>query len=436
MTDFSEVLTKNARNWFYLAYNTAKGRRIADSKIKTKRVLARAGVPVPRALAVFKRQQEVVNFPWEKLEGNFVVKPVSGYGGEGILVVKKKAKWAGEWFLMDGRKINITDIRFHCFEILQGRFGLRGISDQVLVEERIKIHPKFLRFTKTGTPDIRVIVFNKIPVMAMLRIPTEESKGKANLHQGAIGLGVDLATGITTYGVHYDQLINRIYDRRRKKMIKVNGIKIPYWRKILETAIKCQEAVPSLGYLGVDLVLDQEKGPLVLELNARPGLSIQICNRAGLRRRLERISGLKVRSIAHGIRIAQTLFGESFVDRVTQDGEMRVLEPLEPVKVGALDGGKKKKVELMAKIDTGAYRSSIDRELAEELGLLRPDNILYYRHYRSALGRRHRRPVVGLTLWIKGRKIVTAANVTNRHRLRTKVLIGRKDLKGFMVRID
>jgi len=316
MNDFAEILTKNARNWFYLRHNSVRGRHIADSKTRTKKILAQAGVPVPQVLALFKTQQEIIDFPWEKLEGNFVIKPVSGYGGEGILVVKKKAKWAGEWFLMDGRKVDIADIRFHCFEILQGRFSLKGIADRVLVEERIKIHPKFLRFTNTGTPDIRVIVFNKIPVMAMLRIPTEESKGKANLHQGAIGLGVDLATGITTYGVHHDQLISRIYDRRRKKMIKVNGIKIPYWKKILETAIKCQEAVPSLGYLGVDMVLDQEKGPMVLELNARPGLSIQICNQAGLRRRLERVSGLKVRSVAHGIKIAQALFGESFVDKV------------------------------------------------------------------------------------------------------------------------
>jgi len=151
---------------FICAITASGGRHIADSKTRTKKILAQAGVPVPQVLALFKTQQEIIDFPWEKLEGNFVIKPVSGYGGEGILVVKKKAKWAGEWFLMDGRKVDIADIRFHCFEILQGRFSLKGIADRVLVEERIKIHPKFLRFTNTGTPDIRVIVFNKIPVMA------------------------------------------------------------------------------------------------------------------------------------------------------------------------------------------------------------------------------------------------------------------------------
>ncbi len=436
MSGYADILTKNLRNWIYLKENSAYGRRIANSKLRTKRVLARNGVSVPKLIAVFKSQTDVFQFAWEKLNDNFVVKPASSSGGEGILVVRKRAKWAGEWFLMDGRKVDIAYLRFHCLDILQGQFNVRGTQDKVFIEERIKIHPKFLRFTKLGTPDVRVIVYNHVPVMAMLRIPTEESKGKANLHQGAIGLGIDLATGITTYGVHNGRLINKIYDRKRKKPVKINGIRVPFWRKILETAILCQEAIPGLRFLGVDLVLDKEKGPVVLELNARPGLSIQICNRAGLRRRLERVSGLKIRSVAHGIRVAQTLFGESFVDRVTQDGEIKVLDPLEPVKISGFEQGKRKRVELMAKIDTGAYRSSIDQELAQELGLLRPDNILYYRHYRSALGRRHRRPVIGLTLWIKGRKIITAANVTDRHRLRTKILIGRKDLKGFMVRID
>ena len=37
-----------------------------------------------------------------------------------------------------------------------------------------------------------------------------------------------------------------------------------------------------LGYLGVDIVLDRELGPMMLELNARPGLAIQIANNQGL----------------------------------------------------------------------------------------------------------------------------------------------------------
>jgi hypothetical protein len=44
-----------------------------------------------------------------------------------------------------------------------------------------------------------------------------------------------------------------------------------------------------LGYIGADVVLDARRGPMVLELNARPGLAIQLANRAGLMPRLDTV---------------------------------------------------------------------------------------------------------------------------------------------------
>ena len=105
-----------------------------------------------------------------------------------------------------------------------------------MVEERVKTHPKFRKLAVGGTPDVRVIVYNKVPVMAMLRIPTEESGGKANLHQGAIGLWIDMATGITTHGVYKDEPIRYFPDTDKK----VNGIAIPFWSEILKLAIQAQ----------------------------------------------------------------------------------------------------------------------------------------------------------------------------------------------------
>ena len=43
----------------------------------------------------------------------------------------------------------------------------------------------------------------------------------------------------------------------------------------------------------IDLVLDENEGPLLLELNARPGLAIQMANGKGLVPRLRHIEGLK-----------------------------------------------------------------------------------------------------------------------------------------------
>lgn len=402
LKQYRQFLTKNERNKVYLRKNSARGRAIADSKYKTKKVLGKARVGVPRLIARFKNQEELDKFRWEDLEGNFVVKPVSGYGGEGIIIIRKRGKWAGEWVTVGGQKLTSQDLKQHCQEILGGKYSLHGMPDNVLVEERIKIHPKFLTLTKSGTPDVRVIVYNKIPVMAMLRVPTEKSRGKANLQQGALGLGLDLATGITTFGVEgKGDLVDKIFDYKKKKKIKVNGIRVPMWREILETAIRCQEAVPELEFMGVDVVLDKEKGPVVLEVNARPGLSIQICNKAGLRSRMERVEGIEVRSVDQAIMLSKYLFGETFFEKVEEKEKEQTVGPLETIK---LKVRKKQVKEVRAKIDTGAFRSSIDEELARELGLLSEDKILYYRHYRSALGKHRDRPVVGVTFWLKGRE--------------------------------
>ena len=446
---YKQFLTKNERNKVYLRKNSIEGRRVADSKWKTKMALQKAGVGVPKAIARLRTSLAVNKFNWEELAGNFVIKPVSGYGGEGIIIIKKsKIKDQKlSFFEMGGEEIGVEDLKRHCLEILAGRYSLYGMPDAVLIEERIKIHPMFLNYTRMGTPDIRVIVYTKVPVMAMLRIPTEKSQGRANLQQGAMGLGVDLATGITTFGIEgKGEIIRKIYDRGRKKMIKVNGIKIPQWRQVLETAINCQGAIPELGFVGVDVVLDKERGPLVLEVNSRPGLSIQLCNRAGLKARMLKVEDVEAKSVEHSISLAKYLFGESFFEKVEQKERVKTIKPIEVIEIKVPKGfvpklekspvikkGKHRVVEVRAKIDTGAFRSSIDKTLAEKMGLLDKSRVLYYRHYRSSLGRQIDRPVVGVTFWVLGKKVVTAVNVADRQKLRTKFLLGRKDLEGFLV---
>ncbi len=430
---YNQFLTKNERNAVYLRKNKLESRIIADNKLKTKRVLGINGINVPKLIKIFRNRRSLEKFRWEKLEGNFVIKPASGFGGDGILIVRKRGKYAGDFIKMDGGLITSMDLKLHCQEILAGKYSLHGTSDSVIIEERIKIHPMFLSITKAGTPDIRVIVYNKVPVMAMFRIPTDKSGGKSNLQQGAIGLGLDLATGITTFGIEgKGEVIHKIYDYGKKKIRKVNGIKIPFWQEILETTINCQKAMPGLGFMGVDIVLDKEKGPMVLELNARPGLSIQICNKAGLRKRMERVEDIEVRSVSHAVTLSKYLFGEKFFEKVAEKEKTKTINPLEVIKI-KLGKGKKNYKEVRAKVDTGAFRSSIDKALAEELGLLSPEKILYYRHYRSALGKNKDRPVIGLTFWLKDRKITTAVNVANRKKLRTKFLLGRRDLEGFLI---
>lgn len=423
----SSILGLNARTQlFSYSYNTMAGKKVADSKLQTARVLKSNGIPRPEIYKKFKKPYDILTFNWESLPDSFALKPSRGLGGEGIIVVKKRLE-PGYWLTTQREKVGIDDLKLHTLDILEGAYSMGNIPDVAFTQEYVGRHKAFRRYAYRGTPDIRIIVFNKVPVMAMMRLPTKESGGRANLHQGAIGVGVDIATGITTKAIwHGEQILYKPQTER-----KLRGIKIPNWTQILETAVKAQMA-SDLGYVGVDIVLHPEKGPMVLELNAQPGLQIQLANAAGLKKRLERVEDLEVRDAQHGVKIAKALFAERFADRVKAEEGIKTLSIWERVKVVSGNGNK---VEIDAKIDTGAWKTSIDRDLAEKLGILAKSNVLWTKEYKSSLGREVR-PVVSLTFYLAGRKIKTIANVANRKGLRTPLIIGRRDLGGYLVKTE
>lgn len=425
MMRLSDILGINARSADYLLLNKKSARKRADDKLLTKRMLQRTHIPHPRLLGVLKDAHEVREFDWGKLTSGFAIKPVKGFGGQGIILIKRPAKEDGKFWTVDGKKLSIEDLVLHTTDIVEGKYSHNNLPDKAMVEERITIHPKFKKLAVGGAPDVRVIVFNRIPVMAMLRLPTEESHGKANLHQGAIGLGIDMATGITTHGVYKNNQLKYFPDTNKK----VNGITIPFWNRILLMAVKTQR-IAHLPYLSVDMLIDKDNGPVVLELNDQPGLSIQLANMTGLRRRLQRVEGLEVDSSEKGVKISKALFASKFANRVTFLGEEKpVLGIFETVKVKT---DKKKWVEVPCKIDTGARSTSIDQSLAMELGLLRPENVLWTKRIRNSLGREER-TMVAVTFKLKGRVIVTRASLTNRTHLRRQFLIGRRDLTDYLV---
>jgi len=425
MPRLSDILGLNARSSDYLSLNRKRARKRADDKLLTKKMLKKAKVPHPKLLGVLTKVAQVRAFNWSKLKDGFAIKPVRGFGGQGILLIKKQTKEKDLFLTVDGKTIGVEDLVLHSLDIIEGKFSHNNLPDKAMVEERIKIHPKFKKMAVGGAPDVRVIVFNRVPVMAMLRLPTEESNGKANLHQGAIGLGIDMATGITTHGVYKNGSVKYFPDTN----IKVNGITVPSWNKILKMSVET-EIVSKLNYLSVDMLIDEDQGPVVLELNDQPGLSIQLANMAGLRRRLERVEGLEVEEPEKGVKISKALFASKFANRVRFTGEERpAIGIFEKVSV---KNGKKKMVEVRAKIDTGAKGTSIDQALALELGLLTPENVLWTKKVKNSLGFEER-TLVALTIKLKGKVIKTRASLTERKHLRRQLLIGRRDLKEFVV---
>lgn len=430
----SSILGLNARTQlFAYKYNTKRGKNIANSKIQTARVLKESGIAHPKIYKKFRDPRDVIEFDWGKLPSKFALKPSRGMGGEGIIVVKRritdkrvlKSVKGPIWITTNNERITSDDLKLHVLDVLEGAFSMGNVPDVAFVQEYVGRAEFFRKWAYRGTPDIRVIVFNKIPIMAMLRLPTKESGGRANLHQGAIAVGVDIATGITTNAIwHGDEIVFKPGTER-----KLRGIKIPSWDKVLETAVGAQE-VSHLGYLGVDIVIHPEKGPMVLELNAQPGLQIQLANGAGLRKRLERVEDLEISDMDHGVKIAKALFAGRFSTRKAVKEGVKTIGASEEVKVYRADG---KRVTVKAKIDTGAWSSSIDKSLAKDLGLLTKENILWYGKKISAIGE-ERRPFIGVKIVIAGRKVVTKMSVSNRSKLTYKVLIGRTDLQGFLVK--
>jgi alpha-L-glutamate ligase-like protein len=211
---------------------------------------------------------------------DFVIKPAQGSSGDGVLVIVGRSKYM--YRLASGLLMNQAELEYYVSNILSGLFSLGGQSDKALIEYRVQFGPLFAAISYQGVPDIRIIVFLGVPVMAMVRLPTRLSKGKANLHQGAIGAGIDLASGRTLSAVWHNDIITEHPDTGNP----VTDVQIPHWDRLLGIAAQAYE-LTGLGYVGIDLVLDRDKGPLILELNARPGLNIQIANRTGILPRLQ-----------------------------------------------------------------------------------------------------------------------------------------------------
>ncbi|WP_392565225.1 alpha-L-glutamate ligase-like protein [Utexia brackfieldae] len=275
------IIGINQRNADYiLNYNQRRLYPLVDDKIITKQLAIAAGIHVPELYGVVKTEHDISKVSELLAHHNdFVIKPAQGSGGDGIIVIANRYD-DNRFKTVSGRLITLAEIEYQLSNIITGLYSLGGMRDSALIEYRVKPDPIFKRISFEGVPDIRIIVLKGYPVMAMVRLPTRQSNGKANLHQGAIGVGIDLATGRTLNGTWLNEKIHRHPDTDNH----VSGLALPDWDKFMHLAASCYELV-GLGYIGVDLVLDEEKGPLILELNARPGLNIQIANDMGLYKR-------------------------------------------------------------------------------------------------------------------------------------------------------
>jgi alpha-L-glutamate ligase-like protein len=316
------VLGLHCRNGDYIMkFNNRRFYPLVDDKVLCKTRLLEQGLAVPELIGIASSMRQASHL--DELLGDhseFVIKPAHGSGGDGILVIKGRKS---EYFIdSDGNMVQRADLEHHLTNVIGGLYSLGGQPDVAMIESLVHFDQAFTELTYHGVPDIRVIVYKGYPVMAMTRLPTRESHGKANLHQGAIGVGVDLGSGITVGGVSVNDTVSEHPDTGAP----IEGFRIPHWSRIVSMAARCHEAV-ELGYLGVDIVLDRDLGPLILELNARPGLNIQIANRQGLRGRLDAVDRLETFHLTPEQRVEWSCvnFGDSPPDLLSREKEAGTL---------------------------------------------------------------------------------------------------------------
>jgi alpha-L-glutamate ligase-like protein len=275
------IVGMNKRNFVYIAQNNPRHLypRV-DDKLLTKLLCSEHDIPVPRLMGVCRVQRHVKELAtFLAKDSQFCIKPSKGSGGKGILVVTGRD--GGDYLKPSGARVSIQDIGKHVSNTLAGLYSLGGKPDVALIEELVQFSDDFEGFSFEGVPDVRVIVYKGYPVMAMMRLSTHASDGKANLHQGAVGVGIDIRTGRAMKAVQHARPISHHPDTGRA----LDELVVPHWDEALLLAARGYE-MTELGYLGADIVMDRNLGPLLLELNARPGLAIQVANGRGLEPRM------------------------------------------------------------------------------------------------------------------------------------------------------
>lgn len=399
------ILGINARNLLYIRpYNKKKAIKMADSKLKSKHFLSARGIPVPKLHGVIRSREELEKFDFNTLPSNFVLKPNFGYGGEGIIPIIGRSD--GDFVKSSGKNMTADDMADHIGDIIDGRYSITGVSDFAFFEQLIVCDDKIAKFAYKGLPDIRVVVHNLIPVMAMLRLPTEKSDGKANLHLGAIAAGIDIAKGVVTNVIEGEEIVEGPPGLR--------GLEIPYWDEILLISSKVQ-LITNLGYLAVDIAIDKTSGPVLLEMNARAGLGVQIANLAPLRKRLERIKGVKVTTPEKGVRIAQDMFGNKVEKEIANISGKTVIGEKEIVQVITKEGP----VNVLASINPVVEGSIMDSGFAKDACLLKGESLDDDK--------------LKLKLNLADVRIQTIAGMEDLSQRDYKLIVGKRDLSHFLV---
>lgn len=340
------ILWNNARNLLYIKkFNDKKAIRLANNKLETKIFLWERWIPFAKTYWIISNRNELYEFDFSYLpKKTFIIKPNQWSKGNWILIVKNISKEENlkpkeknnflnfiikkrekivpyktipthkkELYHIWEKTINDPTFRRYLLDIIDGKFSMNMGWDKVIIEEKLTPGELFKDFCEYGLADIRIIVFNLVPIATMIRVPTKYSNGKANLAQWWLGLGIEICTGKITSMLRK----NKVYTHKfPKEFAHFFGKQIPYRKDILFLSSKAQYYV-NLGYLALDRVITNE-GPKLLEINARAWLEVQKVTNTPLEKILEKIEDLNIQDPEKWVEIAKTLFSKESNDIIKQ----------------------------------------------------------------------------------------------------------------------
>lgn len=409
------ILWINARNLSYIKkFNWKKEIRLANDKLATKKFLSERWIPFAKTYEIIKDRKQLFGVDFWKLPSkDFVIKPNRWSKWKWIYVVKylgtENVDWnisnitqnqslqhEDEWksFFGNVKKaiakfhkvvnkfqnmpnfsckykiwdsiVSDKDLRRFILDDLDGKNSMTNWNDKVIVEEKLVPGDTFKEFCKFWLADMRIIVFNLVPVWAMVRIPTERSGGKANLAAGGIWAWIDIWTWIIkSVYVNHKSYTNKFPEEYKH----LKWIKIPYRDDILLWSSKIQYFV-NLGYLALDWVITDD-GPKLLEINARAGLELQNITWIKLANVLDKISDLKIKYPEKWVEIAKTLFSQEDKEVINQ--KILYLSQIWKLKVKTEET--KYYNEILVKVDINKSENYVSEEISDWIKSNNSDDI-------------------------------------------------------------
>ncbi|MCR5182209.1 MAG: hypothetical protein K6D56_04250 [Clostridia bacterium] len=141
-----------------------------------------------------------------------------------------------------------------------------------LVEEVVRQHPTMDLLCSTSVNTIRVITILKDGEARIVAGGIRMGQNGIfvdNFNAGGIGVVYDLKTGVVISDGYDKQ--RRVYKTVPESGVTLKGFQIPLWDEVVSLVKEASLVVPQVGYVGWDVAISADRGPLLIEGNSYPG---------------------------------------------------------------------------------------------------------------------------------------------------------------------